>query len=85
MNNLFIASLLTIVSLASNVGSQRVSASGSNRGQIKSQCPVIRWVDYPNELDYESPAKFEVRVEGVDVNKKLKFIWFVSAGRILSG
>lgn len=47
---------------------------------------MISWVDSPKEpLDYKSPVRFEVRVEGAEKDKKLKYTWFVSAGRILSG
>ena len=44
---------------------------------------MIKWLAYPQELDYETPVKFEVGVEGA--NRKLKYTWFVSAGRIQSG
>ena len=79
--NLFTASFLMILTLSTGVGvSDRHHSS-----QVTQQCPAIQWLAYPQELDYETPVKFEVGVDGANVNRKLKYTWFVSAGRIQSG
>ena len=59
---------LLIVGLNSDISISQVSP---NQSEMTSACPVIRWIDYPRELDYEAPV-FEVRVEGGHVNAKLK-------------
>jgi len=86
MKKLFSSVSAVILSFAFTTGTSGLSAVRPAANQRISSCPVIRFVDYPKEpLDYESPVSFEVRVDGVDKAKKLKYTWFVSAGRILSG
>ena len=62
-----------------------ISQVPPSRGEIASECPVIKWIDYPKELDYGAPVRFEVSVDARDVNTKLKYTWIVSAGKIQSG
>ena len=75
-----------ILSFGFTIGSSGRIGVGPERPEQVSSCPVILWVDYPKELlDYKSPVRFEVRVDGAEKDKQLKYTWFVSAGRILSG
>lgn len=42
-------------------------------------------MDYPDPFDEKAPLKFEVRVRGADLDRKLKYTWFVSKGFVKSG
>ena len=86
MNRVLFLSFL-VVAFGFNSGSPiskpQVALASSNEEMI-AECPKID-MTYPDPFDEKAPLKFEVRIEGADPNKQLKYSWFVSKGRVKSG
>ena len=82
---LFLLSLVVAYGFSSAglISKTKIALSGVDKGMI-AECPKID-MSYPDPFDEKAPLKFEVRIEGADPNKKLKYSWFVSKGYVKSG
>jgi hypothetical protein len=76
--------LLTLVASITATTSNPESAVISRRAPATVECPKIQ-VTCSDPFDEKTPLTFQVHVQGVDPNKKLKYSWFVSQGRVKSG
>lgn len=86
MNRILFLSLLAIAygfSPDALISKSQSVPAGADKGMI-AECPKIN-MTYPDPFDEKAPLKFQVQIEDVDPNKKLKYSWFVSKGYVKFG
>jgi len=85
MNKLLILSMIVLCcGVSYDVPPSKPQFKHSHPTAITFDCPKIH-VTCSDPFDENAPLQFQVRVEGGDPNKKLKYSWFVSRGHVKSG